>query len=64
MSSRTIRIGKQLSDAGVEFTTKSVFSSFHGTMFMFPTLKDVKKAEKATGIDVQGRRGNYHFIVY
>lgn len=59
-----MNVNERLTSAGVKFTTKNVFSGFHGTKYEFPTLVDAKKAEKATGFDVHGKRGNYHFILY
>jgi hypothetical protein len=59
----------QLSEAGVKFTTKPTMGNgFHGTEFKFPTMKEARKAEKATGFEVKGsnRKGKYglHFTLY
>ena len=57
--------GQKLTEAGVKFTTEWVMSNgFHGTRYNFPTLRDVRAAEKATGISVRGKRGSFHFILF
>jgi hypothetical protein len=57
-------VDRKLIEAGVTFTTKQVLSNFWGLQYNFPTLKDARKAEKATGFSVHGKRGNYHFTLY
>ena len=57
-------IKDKLYNAGVKFTATPVFSNFYGVQYDFASLKDARKAEKATGIPVHGKRGKYHFTLY
>ena len=57
-------IKEKLYNAGVKFEAIPVFSNFYGTQYNFATLKDARKAEKATGISFHGKRGKYHFTLY
>ena len=59
-----INVHKQLTEAGVKYTTKNIFDGFHGTRYEFPTLADARKAEKATGHNYHGKRGSYYFTLY
>jgi hypothetical protein len=63
---RHVAIHNAVVSTGVDFTTKPVFSNFYGTLYSFPSMRiaDLRKIEKATGMMVKGRRGNYHLTLY
>lgn len=58
-------ITAKLIEAGVEFEKVEFLSTFYGTRFTFPNLKEARKAYKATGLDPSKlRAGGYALEIF